>query len=109
MENFHYSIPTEVYFGKGEIKNLGRELSKYGKKVLMVYGGGSIKKIGLYDDVKRICSENKIECFELSGVEPNPRITSVREGIKICRENNIDMVLAVGGGSTIDCTKVIAA
>ena len=109
MENFHYSIPTEVYFGKGQIKNLGKELSKYGKKVLMVYGGGSIKKIGLYDDVKRICSENKIECFELSGVEPNPRITSVREGIKICRENNIDMVLAVGGGSTIDCTKVIAA
>lgn len=109
MQNFHYSIPTEIYFGKGQIKHLGNVLSTYGKKVLMVYGGGSIKTMGLYQRVVEICKEEGVECFELSGVEPNPRITSVREGIKICKENNIDVVLAVGGGSTIDCSKVIAA
>ena len=109
MENFHYSIPTEIYFGKGEIRNLAASIKKYGSKVLLVYGGGSIKKIGLYDTIINIFNENNINFTELSGVEPNPRITTVRKGVNLCKENNIEVVLAVGGGSTIDCSKVIAA
>ncbi len=109
MKNFHYSIPTEIFFGKGEIKRLPDEIKKYGNRVLLVYGGGSIKKIGLYDEIKKLFDETDIILTELGGVEPNPRITSVREGVKLCRENNIDIILAVGGGSTIDCAKVIAA
>lgn len=109
MENFYYSIPTKVYFGKGQIESLGNAIKKYGERVLIVYGGGSIKKIGLYDKMIEILDENKLFYTELSGVDPNPRIESVREGIKRCIENSIEVVLAVGGGSTIDCAKVIAA
>ncbi|MBD7910491.1 iron-containing alcohol dehydrogenase [Clostridium cibarium] len=109
MENFCYSIRTKIYFGKGQIHNLGNAIKNYGDKVLIVYGGGSIKKIGLYDRMINILNENNITYKELSGVDPNPRIESVREGAKICRENDIQVVLAVGGGSTIDCAKVIAA
>lgn len=108
MLNFNYSIPTKIHFGKGEISHLS-EIADYGKNVLLVYGGGSIKKIGLYDKVINILTNSKIEITELSGVEPNPRIESVREGAKLCKANNIDAVLAVGGGSVIDCAKVIAA
>ncbi len=106
---FKFENTTRVYFGDEELKNLTPELLNYGKRVLIVYGGGSIKRNGLYD---RIVSELKkagIESFELSGVEPNPRHTTVNRGVKICRENNIDVILAVGGGSTIDCSKGIAA
>lgn len=109
MLNFDYSIPTNIFFGKDQIKVLGREIKRYGNKVLLVYGGGSIKKNGIYDKVIDIFKKENIEYHELSGVEPNPRITSVREGIEICRENDIEFILAVGGGSTIDCSKVIAA
>lgn len=109
MENFHYSIPTEVYFGKGQIKKLGEAIKRYGDRALIVYGGGTIKKIGLYSEVIRILKENNICVFELGGVDPNPRIESVREGIKICRDNNIEVVIPIGGGSTLDCSKVIAA
>ncbi|GAA0816864.1 iron-containing alcohol dehydrogenase [Clostridium tertium] len=109
MKNFNYSIPTKIFFGKDQINVLPDEIKKYGTKVLLAYGGGSIKKIGLYDNVIRLLKDNNISFFELSGIEPNPRITSVRKGIDICRENDIDLVLAVGGGSTIDCAKVIAA
>ena len=109
MKNFNYSIPTKVFFGKDQINVLPEQIKKYGSRVLLVYGGGSIKKIGLYDKVVELLRDNNISFWELPGVEPNPRITSVREGIEICRENNIDLVLAVGGGSTIDCSKVIAA
>ena len=109
MENFTYSIPTKVYFGKGQIANLATAIKEHGNKVLIVYGGGSIKKIGLYDNMVKILNDNEISYVEFSGVEPNPRIETVREGIKICRENNVEVVLAVGGGSTIDCAKVIAA
>ncbi|MGG7096333.1 iron-containing alcohol dehydrogenase [Clostridium sardiniense] len=108
MKNFDYSIKTEVYFGKGKIRSLGRILQRYGEKVLLVYGGGSIKKIGLYEKVKSILEENNIECIELGGVDPNPRIESVREGVKLVHENSIDMILPVGGGSTIDCAKAIS-
>ena len=109
MLNFDYSIPTKIFFGKNQIKVLAREIKQYGNKVLLVYGGGSIKKNGVYDKVIKIFKDENIEYHELGGVEPNPRIESVRQGIKICKAKNIDIVLAVGGGSTIDCSKVIAA
>lgn len=109
MNNFYYSIPTKILFGKGEIQHLGDTIKAYGKKVLLVYGGGSIKKIGLYDKVIQQLADQDIECVELGGVEPNPRITTVNKGAQICKEQNIEVVLAVGGGSTIDCAKVIAA
>ncbi len=109
MTNFIYSIPTKIYFGKGQISHLGEAVGEYGHHALLVYGGGSIKKMGLYSTVIDILKKNSIEVTELSGVEPNPKIESVRAGVKLCRENQIDVVLAVGGGSTIDCAKVVAA
>ncbi len=78
-------------------------------KVLLCYGGGSIKKAGIYDEAVKILKEEDMEIFELSGIAPNPKIESVREGVKLCKENSIDMVLAIGGGSVIDCAKVVAA
>lgn len=105
MENFVFYAPTEIYFGKGQIEKLESILSKYGKNVLLTYGGGSIKRNGLY---KKVCELLKnYNITELSGIEPNPRIGTVRKGIELCKENNIDVILAVGGGSTIDCSKVI--
>lgn len=109
MENFLYSIPTKIYFGRGQIKNLATIIEEYGNKVLIVYGGGSIKKIGLYDEMVKILKDNEISYVEISGVEPNPKIETVRKGVQICRDNNVEVVLAVGGGSSIDCAKVIAA
>ena len=106
MNNFTYHIPTKIIFGKGVVTKLKDELKNY-KNILLVYGGGSIKKIGLYDKIYELLEGHNI--FELSGVEPNPRVTSVNNGAKICKENNIDVILAVGGGSVIDCAKVIAA
>ena len=107
MNNFTHSIPTKVYFGKGQIKHLA-ELKESGSKVLLVYGGGSIKKNGLYNKVYSILRTAGLRIYELPGVEPNPRIESVREGVKICKDNKVNMVLAVGGGSVIDAAKVIA-
>ena len=109
MNNFIYDVPTKVYFGKNAVSNLHTELKNYGKKVLLCYGGGSIKKSGLYDTIIDEITKAGSEVFELSGIEPNPRIDSVREGVKICKEQNIDVLLAVGGGSTLDATKWIAA
>lgn len=108
MQNFTYYNPTKLIFGKGQLDQLSEEIPKYGKKVLMVYGGGSIKRNGLYDDVKSILNGLGAEIFELSGVEPNPRVTTARKGIDICKKEGIEFILAVGGGSTIDCTKAIA-
>lgn len=105
VNNFTFHTPTKVLFGKDAIQGLPAEMAQCGKRVLLVYGGGSIKKTGLYDTVKALLKD--FEVFELSGVEPNPRITSVREGGRLCREHKIDMVLAVGGGSVLDCSKVI--
>jgi len=107
MLNYIHNIPTKVYFGKGQIDKLDESLKQFGKKVLLTYGGGSIKKNGLYDEVMNILKDNHYEVYELSGIDPNPRIESVYDGVKICKENNIDVVLAVGGGSTIDCSKAI--
>lgn len=109
MLNFNYLIPTKIFFGKNKIEVLADQVKNYGSRVLLVYGGGSIKRSGLYDKIVDIFNKNKITFFELAGVEPNPRITTVRKGVEMCRENKIDFVLAVGGGSTIDCAKVIAA
>ncbi|MGM9936758.1 MAG: iron-containing alcohol dehydrogenase [Candidatus Ornithomonoglobus sp.] len=109
MQNFYYNIPTKIYFGKGQIENLGEKLKEISDKVLLVYGGGSIKKNGLYDKVTEQLKAAGIAWQELPGVEPNPRIESVRKGVAICRANGIGAVLAVGGGSTIDCAKIIAS
>lgn len=108
MYDFIFNIPTKILFGKDQLKNLPDEIKKYGSKVLLVYGRNSIKKIGLYDDIIKLFCENSIEVFELSGIVPNPRIDKVREGVKIAKENDIDFILAVGGGSTIDSAKLIA-
>lgn len=107
MNNFVFNAPTQIFFGKGQIENLPMALSDYGKNVLLVYGGGSIKKMGLYEKIMGLLGDYNV--IELSGVEPNPKIETVRKGVKLCKDNNIDVVLAVGGGSTIDCSKVIAA
>lgn len=109
MKNFTYWNPTKLIFGKGQLEQLKTEVPAYGKKVLLVYGGGSIKKSGLYDKVVQILKEIDVELYELSGVEPNPRISTVRKGVKICKSNGVEFILAVGGGSVIDCTKAIAA
>ena len=109
INDFIYNIPVKVYFGRDQLKHLGTELKKYGTRVLMTYGGGSIKKIGLYARVTKEIKDAGLELFELSGIEPNPRIDSVRKGAQMCKEHNIDVLLAVGGGSTIDATKFMAA
>ena len=85
MQNFDYNIPTKVYFGKGQIERLG-EIKNYASKVLMVYGGGSIKRAGIYDQAVSVLRENGIEFFELSGVDPNPRLETVELGKKLCLE-----------------------
>lgn len=109
MNNFVYNIPTKVYFGENQLSHLSEELKKFGSRVLMTYGGGSIKKMGLYDKVMDEMKKAGLEVFELSGIEPNPRIDSVRKGAQMCKEHKIDVLLAIGGGSTIDATKFMAA
>lgn len=108
MDNFTFYNPTKLIFGKRQVEALKEQVPQYGKKVLLVYGGGSIKRNGLYDRVIENLKAVDAEVFELSGVEPNPRLTTARRGVKICKENNIDLILAVGGGSVIDCSKTIA-
>ncbi|MDQ7094653.1 iron-containing alcohol dehydrogenase [Desulfosporosinus sp. PR] len=109
MNNFYYQIPTEIFFGKGQIEQLEKEIPKYGNKVLLVYGGGSIKRMGLYQAIYAIFARIGVEVTELPGVEPNPRIETVRAGVELCRKNAIEVIIAAGGGSTIDCAKVISA
>ncbi|MFD1358663.1 iron-containing alcohol dehydrogenase [Fictibacillus halophilus] len=109
MNEYIYYNPTRLVFGKNQIKTLKDELGRYGKKVLVVYGGGSIKRNGLYDEVMSELNKMGMEVSELSGVEPNPRLSTVKKGVDLCKENNIECLLAVGGGSVIDCTKAIAA
>ena len=109
MNDFIFHNPDRVYFGRNQLEYLPGELLQFGRKVLLVYGGGSIKRNGLYDKVVELLKANEIEMFELSGVEPNPRHTTANRGAEICKKENIDVVLAVGGGSTIDCAKGVAA
>ncbi|NUJ18680.1 iron-containing alcohol dehydrogenase [Bacillus glycinifermentans] len=109
MDSFTYWNPTKLIFGRGEVEKLAEEVKQYGRNVLLVYGGGSIKRNGLYDQVVSILEKAGINVHELAGVEPNPRVATVNKGARLCKEHDIDFLLAVGGGSVIDCTKAIAA
>ena len=109
MQDFIFQNKTKVYFGKDQLGHLGEEVSRFGKKVLLVYGGGSIKRLGLYDKVMAELDKAEMTVFELPGVEPNPHHTTVNKGAAICKKESVDVLLAVGGGSTIDATKGIAA
>ena len=106
--NFSYSNPTKLYFGDNSLDFLNTELPKYGKRIMLSYGGGSIKKNGIYDDVIKILKANGKEIFEDPGVMPNPTSEKLIEGCKIARENNVDFILAVGGGSVCDYAKGVS-
>lgn len=106
MNNYEYHVSTDIRFGRNQVECLAKEIGKYGKKVLLVYGGGSIKKTGLYDKIYEVLKG--FEVYELAGIEPNPKLSSVREGALMCKQYDINVVLAVGGGSTIDASKHIA-
>ncbi|MEF8726390.1 MAG: iron-containing alcohol dehydrogenase [Candidatus Bipolaricaulota bacterium] len=108
MRDFTFQNRTKIIFGKESEKKTGEEVSKYTDKALLVYGGGSIKEYGIYDKVMDSLKRTGIEIVELGGVKPNPRLKLVREGIEICQEENIDFILAVGGGSVIDTAKAIS-
>lgn len=109
MENFVFEYPTKVYFGKGSVKeHLGKELDRYGKNVMFAYGGGSIKKNGVYEEIFGILREHGKNIVEFSGIMPNPTYAKVLEGAELAKKNNIDLIVAVGGGSVIDCCKIIA-
>lgn len=109
MENFTYYNPVQLIFGKGQMEQLSMLIPNYGKKVLLVYGGGSIKRNGVYEKVQEQLNKIGAEVHELSGVEPNPKLSTVKQGVEICKQHGIEFLLAVGGGSVIDCTKLIAA
>lgn len=107
MQNFNYCTPTRLIFGEGVIKDLPEVMSHYGKKILLTYGGGSIKKIGLYDKVLELLKGYEI--YELPNIMPNPKYDpSVLDGVKMCKQHNIEVILSVGGGSVLDCSKAIA-
>ena len=107
MQNFDYVTPTRLLFGRDSIEKLPEVMRPLGKRVLLTYGGGSIKKIGLYDRVRQLLSD--FDIFELSGIQPNPKYDpSVFDGVRICKEHQVDVILSVGGGSVLDCSKAIA-
>ena len=106
MNDYEYHVPTDIRFGRGKVNCLAEEIAKCGKKVLLVYGGGSIKKNGIYSKVYEVLED--FEIYELPGIEPNPKLGSVRKGAEICKKYGIEAILAVGGGSTIDASKHIA-
>lgn len=109
MNNFTFHSPTKIIFGRDAHKNIGEEIKKYSSKILFHYGGGSIKKSGLYDAVCASLNAAGVEFVELGGVRPNPRLSLARKGVEICKKEGINFVLAVGGGSVIDSAKAIAA
>ncbi len=108
MNNFFFYNPTKIFFGENAVQHLGAQLKPY-SRILLAYGGGSIRKNGIYDTICGILHSEGKAVFELSGIMPNPRTEKVYEGIELCKENRVDFILAVGGGSTIDCVKAIAA
>lgn len=108
MNSFTFYNPVKIYFGVGAASNLHQELKKYGENVLLIYGGGSIKRNGIYDEIWKILKEENKSITELSDVMVNPRTTKVDEGVKLAKAYNVDLILAVGGGSVIDCAKAIA-
>ena len=109
MIEFTHQIPTKIIFGPDKLGQLGTELAAFGKKVLVVYGGGSIKRNGIFDKAVASMQEAGLTWFEQGGVEPNPKVTSVQAGADLCKKEGIDVILAIGGGSVIDCAKGIAA
>lgn len=110
MNSFTYSYPTKVYFGeKAATKNLPAELAKTGKTVMLAYGGGSIKKNGIYDELVGILKEAGKEIVEFTGIMSNPTYVKVQEGARLAKEKNVGFILAVGGGSVIDCCKIVSA
>ena len=110
MNNFIFENKTKVYFGKGGVKEyLGCLLKQYGPTVMLAYGGGSIKKNGVYDEVTGILNAQGKKVIEFSGIMPNPTYKKVQEGAKLARENHVDLILAVGGGSVSDCCKIVSA
>ena len=108
LGNFEYSNPTKLYFGKDSLNYLSEELAKYGKNVMLVYGGGSIKKNSIYDQVVKILTDNDKEIFEDPGVMPNPTVEKLYQGCKIAKDNQVDLILAVGGGSVCDYAKAVS-
>lgn len=110
MNNFIYENKTKVYFGKGSVKEyLGCLLKHYGDTVMLAYGGGSIKRNGIYDEILGILEAQKKQVVEFSGIMPNPTYEKVQEGARLAREKQVDLILAVGGGSVSDCCKIISA
>ena len=108
LGNFSYSNPTKLYFGEESLCSLNEELPKYGKTVQLIYGGGSIKKNGIYNQVMRLLKDNGKVVVEDGGVMPNPTVEKLREGVRIARENHVDFLLAVGGGSCCDYAKAVS-
>lgn len=108
LGNFKYSNPTKIYFGKDSLNYLKDELKKYGEKILLVYGGGSIKKNGIYDAVTEVLKEEGKKIFELPGVMPNPTVEKLYEGAKVAKDNEVDFILAIGGGSVCDYSKAVS-
>ena len=108
MLNFDLYTPARILFGKGEENRIGELLQPRAKKVLIHYGGGSVKRSGLLERVQHSLHQSGIETVELGGVLPNPRLSLVHEGIALCRKEQVDLILAVGGGSAIDSAKAIA-
>jgi alcohol dehydrogenase YqhD (iron-dependent ADH family) len=108
VENFDFLCPTRIIFGRGTENRVGSECRRYHEKVLLIYGGGSIKRSGLYEKIVNSLNEARVEFVELSGVKPNPRLSLVHEGVAFCREQGVGMILAVGGGSVIDTAKTIS-
>ena len=109
MEKFTYSYPTKVYFGEGAAADaLKQELPKVGKTVLLAYGGGSVKKNGVYDEMKSLLEQAGKTVIDFSGIMPNPTYAKVQEGAELAKKNQVDFILAVGGGSVVDCCKVVS-
>ena len=106
--DFTYYNPTKIHFGKDSLSNLSDELKNYGDTILLMYGKGSVKKSGLYDKVVGILNDCGKTVVELSGIKSNPSYSQLKEGARLVRENDVDLILAVGGGSVIDCAKGIS-
>lgn len=108
MRNFEFYNPTKIVFGNGSVKKVGIEAAKYGRKALLITTRGSIKRLGIFDKVKEFLEDSGVETVSLFDIEPNPKLESVKEGAQLCKENDIDVIVALGGGSVIDCGKAIA-
>ena len=110
MNEFVFTYPTKVYFGQNSLeKALRAELNRHGKTVMLAYGGASLKKNGIYDRVKELLAKEGKEVVDFPGIMPNPTYAKVQEGAALAKEKGVDFILAVGGGSVIDCCKIIAA